>query len=353
LPRTRARTTSRRGELSDDSPWPEPQKILSWIGEIGSLEIQEVRPIRTGRTLIVLYRFRDRFGDRKSVVLRMGGKDTFPRTSRNHHLLAALLDGDGVEGWGREFVVPRPLVLLPDHRASLVEGFDGIHPVRLGSTRFDSESPSEELQSCRRTGEWLALFHQVASTIGEEWVELPGGSKTRDPVVLAKEIGEVRPDLVFVLASVLDWIRPHMGRKCQMIHGDFHPRNVLLSSRAVCGIDLERSRRGDPAEDLGSFWGRSRVMALFSGRDAIGLEPALQEFVRGYRDRAPHFGELVSRIFPYAALALLESAHFALFLGRDNPPDVRERCHSKPWREEFERLLEWPETGAFSRSFLR
>jgi hypothetical protein len=112
-----------------------------------------------------------------------------------------------------------------------------------------------------------------------------------------------------------------------------------VGARAVFGLDLERHHAGDPVEDCGSFIGRARVMALYAGRDPATLDRALGSFVEEFAARAGQGPALEARIGAATVRAVLESLHFALYVGRHNPPAVQARSRAIPWRALLERAL--------------
>src|SRR5438876_804673 len=67
------------------------------------------------------------------------------------------------------------------------------------------------------------------------------------------------------------------------IHGDFSPKQVVLTNGAVTLIDLDRSVRGDPALDLGLFLAHLEHDALLGCLPAGRLGPLRDALLAGYR----------------------------------------------------------------------
>ncbi len=98
-------------------------------------------------------------------------------------------------------------------------------------------------------------------------------------------------DITEILLKMLDGL-PEGDRLC---HGDFHPENVILTTRGPVILDWEPAMRGSPAGDVAitCLWIRS-LMTYFTGarRLLVGLTGRLMEgaYFDGYRQFAP--GEL-------------------------------------------------------------
>src|SRR5262245_37277077 len=47
--------------------------------------------------------------------------------------------------------------------------------------------------------------------------------------------------------------------ECRPIHGDYHPRNIIVSPSVTTAIDFEEARMGDPAFDIGYFIAQTKM----------------------------------------------------------------------------------------------
>jgi aminoglycoside phosphotransferase (APT) family kinase protein len=66
------------------------------------------------------------------------------------------------------------------------------------------------------------------------------------------------------------------------LHGDLHPRNVLVAGDRFGLIDLDSVRRGPAVADLGDWIADALYRALLGGQSAAHALAACRAFVRGY-----------------------------------------------------------------------
>jgi Ser/Thr protein kinase RdoA (MazF antagonist) len=83
-------------------------------------------------------------------------------------------------------------------------------------------------------------------------------------------------------ARLLEIPAPQEWGDGRLLHMDFHPDNVMLSSRGPVVIDWSNARAGDPALDVAMTW----ILCATSGGE-LG-----ERFVRAY---VPHFDEKAVR----------------------------------------------------------
>jgi tRNA A-37 threonylcarbamoyl transferase component Bud32 len=65
-----------------------------------------------------------------------------------------------------------------------------------------------------------------------------------------RHVARARPDMAFVLDALIDSLDRHP--RC-LVHGDFSPKNILVSDHMLTLVDCEVGHFGDPAFDLGFF----------------------------------------------------------------------------------------------------
>lgn len=107
--------------------------------------------------------------------------------------------------------------------------------------------------------------------------------------VAAEVIGRARPELVDVaarLAARLAATRPPEGRPVHL-HGDVHPRNVLVDQGRLALIDLDQAGAGQPAADLGSVLARIGQDLELGVLDPAGAAEAGGRFLRAYAATRP------------------------------------------------------------------
>ena len=72
-------------------------------------------------------------------------------------------------------------------------------------------------------------------------------------------------------------------------HGDFHPGNILMSSRGPIIVDWNDATRGDPHADVA----RSLVIAQFAaGQPGVRIAFDLELFQRSYLERYLQLGDV-------------------------------------------------------------
>lgn len=79
-----------------------------------------------------------------------------------------------------------------------------------------------------------------------------------------REIARVHPDLSPAIAQLLDSLDCALG--C-LVHGDFSPKNLLVSEDGLVLVDFEVGHLGDPAFDIGFFLSHLALKAFRAGDD--------------------------------------------------------------------------------------
>ena len=72
------------------------------------------------------------------------------------------------------------------------------------------------------------------------------------------------------------------GNRLTLVHGDFSPKNLLVSHRQVLLIDFEVGHYGDPAFDLGFFLTHIVLKAFWSGPQHASYMQLASIFWRTY-----------------------------------------------------------------------
>jgi hypothetical protein len=168
-----------------------------------------------------------------------------------HDLLCRLWQGgfDGHDG----LAVPRPLGYA-----------DRLHLM------VTEKSPGATLKQCicGPGAEWVELLDRVVA-----WLRRLHGTRITVPVqfTIHKEVETISGWLRDIATAAQPWVRRErqrmtmllrevlarqlagdLTRRC-LIHGDFHPENILIRGLRVSVIDFEHGTMGDPAMDLGYF----------------------------------------------------------------------------------------------------
>jgi serine/threonine protein kinase len=158
----------------------------------------------------------------------------------------------------RGFTVPEPYGWIPEHRAVIMEWVEG---------RTFSEILKKELfltkrrhESIRKVAGWLRWFHSQSKvergSLANGW-QLKGIVKvfneTRDLDKAAMAHDSVLREY-FEVASKSSEVLGAAEIDCAILHDDFKPTNLLISSSGVVvGIDFLGRRRGPVSHDIFRF----------------------------------------------------------------------------------------------------
>ncbi len=179
-------------------------------------------------------------------------------------------------------VSPRPLAYWDDLAVVVYE------PV-LGTPMHQLSPPEAAEEAARGAARWLATLHSsgidqdrtldVANEVanGHLWAEMVAtvlGPSTTRIAQLADEVTAMLPALCLSTEAVL--------------HKDFHYEHVLVGSAPKSGpvfgvIDLDETRRGDPAFDLAHFCSYLALADFRNGGSRFGA--AARTFLDEYRCR--------------------------------------------------------------------
>jgi aminoglycoside phosphotransferase (APT) family kinase protein len=199
---------------------------------------------------VVRYLVREPHG---SLVPLVGKRFDEPSRARLLHEHLRLL-ADGPFGSG-ELRVPKPVGLLPDQRMVLYHHVDGTPLDRI-------DDPVEADDGVRSAARWLARLHTSLVRLPRTFSIAQEADSARQ---WASIIATRHPQLEAQAGALAHaWVasaRRAPLRHDVPIHKDFHPGHVLLG-RAVCVLDLDEARMGDPAFDIAHF-----CSCLDMGRD--------------------------------------------------------------------------------------
>jgi 5-methylthioribose kinase len=77
-----------------------------------------------------------------------------------------------------------------------------------------------------------------------------------------RRLATVHPDLAVILSKLID---ETYSTRLSLVHGDFSPKNLLISPGQIWLIDFEVGHFGDPAFDLGFFLTHLALKAIHAG----------------------------------------------------------------------------------------
>lgn len=247
---------------------------------------------------------------RPRAVLKAYSAPDFPRAAAN---------ADAFRSHGPLHLAP--LLARSDDDRTLV--FEWIPGRVLSDAVADPEFDGRELGIA---GAALAEFHRVGSDRLAQATRLDEAatlrSAGRNLRILCPDLAPRLDALVRRLAGYLEQSIP----KDLPIHGDFSPKQVVLTNGAVTLIDLDRAVRSDPALDLGLFLAHLEHDALIGRLPAGRLGAFRETLLAGYRDER---GSVPVGLEPYVAIGLLRLA----------PHPFRFRYRDPGWPECIEAIL--------------
>lgn len=198
---------------------------------------------------------------------------------------------------GGPVLVPAPLTLDAGLGVLVIEPLPGTEWNRVGTDRM--------IESFGTIGAGLARLHGLGRADRRRFVRLQP-----DQIVEAVAIvSAARPDLAGDLSELSEALlasRPEASPDV-LLHGDVHPRNILVADTTVGLIDLDQAGWGSAANDLGGMLARLRH-GVTTGELEAGLADRLAErFVEGYAAHRPMVDAAELRWYVSAAL-LVERA---------------------------------------------
>ena len=203
--------------------------------------------------------------------------DSERRGAFTHSVMQAL-HRSAAQAEGR-LLTPQPILWQSDC---------GLHwQAALPGTPLLDASPQVSADASVRVGALLAGLHSVAiptqRVVGaREWHERLG--------LVAQTLVLVEPRwerAVFALAgSLAAGANAFAAAPNVTLHGDLHPRNVLVDADRLGLIDLDSVRRGPAIADLGDWIADAVYRALLGGQDVADALVSCRAFLRGYGQAA-------------------------------------------------------------------
>ena len=97
-----------------------------------------------------------------------------------------------------------------------------------------------------------------------------------------RRVAQVHPDLAPVLSALID---ETYSTRLSFVHGDFSPKNLLVSPGEIWLIDFEVGHFGDPAFDLGFFLTHLALKAVYAGPQRGAYLQLIEVFWASYQSR--------------------------------------------------------------------
>jgi hypothetical protein len=192
---------------------------------------------------------------------------------RCYRVLTALWRGGF--GPGNQYRVAQPLGFFPEVNMVLARAAPGIP---LASAATDEQLGAGAVEAAR----WLARLHASPLRIGSPRYPWDVYHELLHRLARASVAHAAHADLLLALADRLEGAARHMRLQLVQAHGQFWHTRVFIAPECVSGIDLDRSRPGDPARDVGDYihYMRSTHWAATGGGSRA--EAATHAFLREY-----------------------------------------------------------------------
>lgn len=172
-------------------------------------------------------------------------------------------------------------------------------------------------------GRLLARIHDAPVT----------GLPVSDRRAAIRGIGQIAAQMALILpsaASSAERLADRLGRAASEIqrddgpvHGDFYDKQVILGPQGAVLLDLDRSRTGTPAEDLGCFTAHLELLDML--QDHAGSDravPLAETLLQGYSNGG---GRIMPREHAiWTAVSLFGLCHHPF---RDRSPEWPDRTH--------------------------
>jgi aminoglycoside phosphotransferase (APT) family kinase protein len=125
-------------------------------------------------------------------------------------------------------------------------------------------------------------------------------------------------------------------REC-LVHGDFSPKNILVSPERMVLLDCEVAWYGEPAFDLAFLLNHFFLKALLHAPNDAGLRPMIEKFRSEYQAVRPSFEmeSRVGRLLLMLMLARVDGKSPVEYLDSDRQQFVREFVESELPAENF------------------
>jgi aminoglycoside phosphotransferase len=163
---------------------------------------------------------------------------------------------------GDALTLPVPVTYLPEHHLALCTAAPGepLHAL-----------PTEQLPPAMdRLGRALGQLHRAPAAGCPPFTRLEIGRVRRAGELVAT----ARPDLADLTGRLVARLAASapVARPAVLLHGDLHPKNVLVHGTGISLVDLDQAAAGPPAAELGGLLAR-----LWCPRPADGIEPGVGE----------------------------------------------------------------------------
>lgn len=204
------------------------------------------------------------------------GKSSLEPDAASAHAILAELQASPAWREGR-LRTPAALLSQPALQVHWQGAVPGLALIELPEVVRNTLAPS--------LGAQLAALHGTPLTFAPELTAAALRERLAQVVALLRLVLPAHAGALERLAARLaDGIAPHTGGDTSTLHGDLHPRNILVDGTQVALIDLDNAHRGPALLDLGGYIAEGRCRAMLdgaaTGRDAAAWDALLDGYAR-------------------------------------------------------------------------
>ncbi len=202
--------------------------------------------------------------------------------------------------------VPSPVLYIPALAFLMMEQAEGQTLREIFESRKD---PEPYVTGAAR---WLARLHSSS-------IILDGEFSRDDEIAASHRYARAGSWLFPTLKSEIQSISDQLinaQKALQLperkpIHGDYHPRNIIVSPDLTTVIDFEESRMGDPAFDVGYFMAQTKMTHGLGDTTIRAVEAFIQEYQGNHTSVDP---DLVNRASVFEAQTYLQRIYHTYYL---------------------------------------
>ncbi len=212
-------------------------------------------------------------------------------------------------GEGSALSVPQPVLYMPSLSFLMMEKAKG------ESLREILERKGDPTSHIKAAAQWLAKLHSSDVTLERECSQ---DDEVAASLKFARAAAWLFPRFNSRIQSISEQLvraqkalTPSRKRSKRLVHGDYHPRNIIVSQQLTTVIDFEEARMGDPAFDVGYFMAQVKMT---HGTGPI-IVRATETFFREYQESQPStetdFGQ---RVATFEAQTYFQRIYHAYYL---------------------------------------
>lgn len=173
-------------------------------------------------------------------------------------------------------LVPKPLLWQPG---------SGLHwQMAVPGRPLLDVSPQPGPDQAAAVGALVASLHATPAPAAPLQTLDSLRQRLHEVLVLLSQVQPLRQPCLERLADKLDaGLDKAVAGPVSTLHGDLHPRNLLVDGERLALIDLDSARRGPALLELGSWLADTLYRAQLGGHDPADTDAACRAFLAGYR----------------------------------------------------------------------